>query len=152
MAPQVTGTALTMLFKCKPILDGLEIDKGELPLYCGGYKLVLDWITSLLLEAAIKSAWDDSKLFNSATVAGDLEVVTSLVGSKEPALFSLVFNKASSNWRQRLRKPRWFSLAYILTFAIIILQKENPKRQVEPQGHAWFTFNELSLQLALFIN
>jgi hypothetical protein len=33
MAPCPNGTVLTMLFKCRPIPDGLGTVKGEFPLY-----------------------------------------------------------------------------------------------------------------------
>lgn len=108
------GIAFTMLFKCNPIPDGFKPVTGKFPLQFGENTDVigLDSLTILLsLEATCNATREVFKSFESEEVADGFDSSGTWVGSRE--LFKLPKALASSNWRQRLSKPRCFWLAYI---------------------------------------
>lgn len=91
---------LTMLFRCKPIPDGLDTVMGNFSLPRGGNMEVADrerLTVCFLLEESLKSTRDASRLSNSIAEAGELELVTLFIRFGEQVLLTTVFHRVSPN-------------------------------------------------------
>lgn len=100
VVPQRYGMALMMLFKCKPIPDGLGTVELECLPFVGELMGIVGRfgpISRLLPEFALTSTQDFSRTLGSPELAGKFELDPTFDGLQKLWLFAALFSWASPN-------------------------------------------------------
>ena len=95
IAPQPFGMALMMLFKCKPIPDGLGTVDLEFPMFLGEIVEIMGWFTLICcppVVISLTSTQNDSETLVSAGIVGIFELDTIFDELQEPGLLAIACN------------------------------------------------------------